>query len=68
MTDREFLMWIHERLANVYGESESIGYMHRLRAIISATPAGRDTPNDGRGCYDLALLRERMRRLEMDAI
>lgn len=37
--DRDFLMWIHDRLHHVYGENELIDYMHRLRAIIEYTPA-----------------------------
>ena len=45
MTDREFLCWIHERLEHVHGESPLIDYMHKLRAIIKATPRERITPN-----------------------
>lgn len=37
-SDRNFLMWIHERLQHVYGESELLDYMHKLRAIIEKTP------------------------------
>lgn len=36
--DRNFLMWVHERLQLVYGENELLDYMHRLRAIIERTP------------------------------
>lgn len=43
MTDREFLIWIHERLAKVHGERELVDYMHRLRGIIEAMPADRET-------------------------
>lgn len=49
MNDRAFLLWIHERLAHVHGESELLGYMHKLRCIIAAIPEGQNTPNDGRG-------------------
>lgn len=38
-SDRDFLMWIHERLEYVHGEKELYGYMHRLRRIIAGTPA-----------------------------
>lgn len=38
MTDRMFLMWIHERLTQVHGESPFFDYMHRLREIIASTP------------------------------
>lgn len=34
MKDREFLIWIHERLEHVHGEDPSFDYMHKLRAII----------------------------------
>lgn len=45
MTDREFLIWLHERLTEVHGESDLIGHMHRLRCIIRAIPADQTTPN-----------------------
>lgn len=41
MNDREFLIWIHQRLVKVHGESELVDYMHRLRKIIEATPPDR---------------------------
>lgn len=37
MTDREFLIWLHQRLVKVYGESEFMDHMHFLREIIHAT-------------------------------
>lgn len=37
-TDREVLMFLHERLEHIYGENHLFDYMHRLRAIILATP------------------------------
>ena len=46
MNDREFLMWIHERLEHVHKESSSVDYMHKLRAVIKATPPGQITPNN----------------------
>ena len=49
MKDRDFLMWIHERLEHVYKENPLLDYMHKLRAIIADTPEDRETPNDGRG-------------------
>ena len=47
MKDKEFLCWIHERLKFVHNESHLSDYMHKLRAIIKATPEGRETPNIG---------------------
>lgn len=43
MKDREFLMWLHERLEHVHGENDLLDYMHRLRAIIRATPEEQET-------------------------
>jgi len=49
MNDREFLMWIHERLEHVHKESPIVDYMHKLRAIIKAIPPDQRTPNCGTG-------------------
>lgn len=38
MKDQEFLMWLHERLEHVHREPAQADYMHKLRAIIEATP------------------------------
>jgi len=62
MNDRDFLIWIHQRLSDVHGESELVDYMHRLRGIIVATPEGRVTPNDGRGGNGHDDLMKRLRR------
>ena len=45
MSDREYLMWLHERLVNEYGVPECADYMHKLRAIIKATPREQRSPN-----------------------
>lgn len=45
MTDKEFLSWIYARLVKVHGEEPLMDYMHKLSAIISATPADRVTAN-----------------------
>lgn len=44
MNDREFLIWLHERLTNIHGESECMDYMHRLRAIIANIPENQRSP------------------------
>ena len=49
MKDRDFLIWLHERLEHVHGEIPIIDYMHKLRAIISDYSQNKTTPNDGRG-------------------
>jgi hypothetical protein len=45
MKDKDFLIWVHERLTEVHKESPVVNYMHKLRAIIKATPPDRETPN-----------------------
>ena len=47
MKDRDFLMWLHERLEHVHGESPVVDYMYKLRAIIQATDPEKTTPNIG---------------------
>ncbi len=43
MTDRELLIWIHQRMVKVHGESPYYGYMHHLRAIIHNADARRES-------------------------
>lgn len=45
MEDKEFLIWIHERLRHVHKEDVNVDYMHKLRSIINATPEDKVTPN-----------------------
>jgi len=47
MKDRDFLIWIHERLKTVHGERPWVDYMHKLRAVIGSIPPEQETPNDG---------------------
>jgi len=37
MTERELLIWIHQRMVKVHGESPFFDYMHRLREVIART-------------------------------
>jgi hypothetical protein len=37
MNDKEFLIWIHERLVHTHSENKQLDYMHKLRDIIAAT-------------------------------
>ena len=32
--DKEHLQWIHDRIVNVYGESENVDFLIRMREII----------------------------------
>ncbi len=45
MLDREFLIWIHERLEHVHGENPMNDYMHKLRAVIKGTDKKQLLPN-----------------------
>jgi hypothetical protein len=37
MKDFEHLQWIHDRIINVYNESENVDFLIRLRKIIKTT-------------------------------
>lgn len=47
MTDRDILIWIHERLVHEHGESPYRDYMHRLRAVIKGLPRDKASPHVG---------------------
>lgn len=53
MNDREFLIWLRERLINVYHESPNVDFVHKLTAIINATPVDKLTGNMGEPLYKL---------------
>jgi hypothetical protein len=59
-SDRGFLMWVHERLEHVHGESCLRDYMHKLRAIIADMPAGQNTVSVGQGKNSLEALQEEL--------
>lgn len=44
MKDRDFLIWIHERLVK-YGDSPYDDFLHKLRCIIAKTSKEKETPN-----------------------
>jgi len=44
MKDKEFLIWLHERLTKVHGEKNMVDYMHRFRAIIINTDPDKKAP------------------------
>jgi hypothetical protein len=45
MFDRDFLIWLHQRLLHQHGEDYNADYMGKLRSIINETFPGRLTPN-----------------------
>lgn len=59
MNDREFLIWLHARLEHKHGENPQVDYMHKLRAIIRATPIDKYTPNVG-NCNSLEELEKEL--------
>jgi len=42
MKDSEHLQWIHDRIINVYNESENVDFLIRLREIIKTTKDSED--------------------------
>lgn len=63
-TDREFLIWLHQRLVKVHGERPFVGYMHRLRDIIHFTPPDRRSSTDVVTMHSMTVLDE-IDRLEL---
>jgi hypothetical protein len=61
--DRDFLIWLHERLVNHHGESPLYDYMHKLRAIIYAYPRHKESPNTGKW-NNMAELKEAIDELD----
>lgn len=51
LDDKEFLKWIHQRLRLVYKDSDLLGHMWRLRAIIACTKPGKVSINPNAGDY-----------------
>ena len=43
MDDREFLIWLHQRLVKVHKENTHVDYMHYLRDVIYGMPKGKDS-------------------------
>lgn len=43
MTDREILIFIHQRLVHVHKESKYVDYMHALRDVIYGMPPDKDS-------------------------
>ena len=43
VTDRAILIWIHQRLVKVHGESVYVDYMHKLREVIGGMPKDKRT-------------------------
>ncbi len=65
MKDRDFLIWIHERLTHVHGENELMGYMHRFRAIIRTVDKNQET-DQSRGQNSLDKLKKELKNDDID--
>jgi hypothetical protein len=44
MNDKDFLNWIADRFVNVYGESENVDFVLKLRAMARRMSTFEDTP------------------------
>lgn len=44
MNDKDFLIWIHERLEHVHGDNKLCSHMHRLRSIIDNIDVDKKSP------------------------
>lgn len=65
MNDKEFLIWLRERLINVYMESPDADFVSKLTAIINAYPEDKLTPNMGEPVRNkLDLISERIESFE----
>lgn len=49
MKDKDFLAWMHARMEFIHKEPATMDYMHKLRAIINATPENQETPVQNTG-------------------
>jgi hypothetical protein len=62
MNDRDFLIWIHQRLVKVHKESIHVDYMHRLREVIHSTnPEKKTLPGASLRVLDEIEIREKER-------
>lgn len=45
MYDKEFLIWLHQRLYHLHGDNPNADFMGKLRSIIKSIPGDQLTPN-----------------------
>ena len=68
MKDRDFLLWLHERLVKVHGESPYYDYMHRFREIIAAIPVEQHATGKVATMVSMDMLKEiRQKKLSTKA-
>lgn len=44
MKDKNFLMWLRNRLIEKHGENPNLDYMHKLQGIIDNYPKDKESP------------------------
>ena len=44
MDDRDFLIWLHERVVNLHVDNDCEDFKHKLRNIIANIPTGQKAP------------------------
>ena len=65
LTDREILIWIHQRLVKVHKESEIMDYMHALRSVIHGMPPDKQSRGPVCDMHSMNVLEE-IRRSDTD--
>ena len=53
MKDKDFLHWLADRVVYVYKESENVDFVQKLRNIADGVDPDKETPNLGRGGWNL---------------
>lgn len=56
MKDREFLIWLHERLEYIHGESPLVDYMRKLRGIIMSVQPDQESAPVAFGMAQITIL------------
>lgn len=55
-TDKEHLQWIHNRIVEVYGESENVDFLIRMRQIIDKQDAELNLHSVRRSLFNEVLM------------
>jgi hypothetical protein len=71
--DRDFLIWLYDRLENIHGENPTVDYMMKLRSIIDRTPPegvyryyDNESQADGAGNVRVERLENKIEELEAE--
>lgn len=67
MNDRDFLIWLHERIENVFGVNPNTDYMTKLMCIAESITSGCCTPNVSKPCTpDVVEAKPKFQEIEPD--